>query len=403
MHVLYVTPYFTVSSRQFLASLSEQPGIRLAVAAQEDLAVLPEALRRRVSRFERVDSAMRGADVVAAARRVAAADGRLDRIVGPMEQVQESVAEAREALDVPGMRLRQALNFRDKNRMKDLMRKAGLPVARFRQAGHVDEALAFARECGFPVVVKPPAGAASQETFRAHDEETLRAAFEASSRAGGGAALLEEFVTGSEHSYDAFVVDGKVRWYSLSDYLPNCLDAMRNPWIQWCVLLRRDYEAADIAEAGQRMLNALGLENGMCHGEWFRRKDGSVVISEAGARPGGAMLTTLISRAHDVDCVGAYARLVTAGQYDPFPPRKYAAGAAFVRGQGSGRVRAVHGVEQVRRDLGAMITDERLPAPGHEKSRSYEGEGVLCVRHADTKTVEDALQHIIKTVRVELG
>src|SRR5690349_18652738 len=130
MLIIFVTPYFTTSSRQFLAAFQNLPGARVAVVAQENLDVIPAELRSRVVRFVRVESAMRGADVVAAAKDISAKEGPIHRIVGPMEQVQESVAEARDALNVPGLRLQQALNFRDKTRMKDLLRAKGVPVAR---------------------------------------------------------------------------------------------------------------------------------------------------------------------------------------------------------------------------------------------------------------------------------
>jgi hypothetical protein len=251
--------------------------------------------------------------------------------------------------------------------------------------------------------VKPPAGAASQSTFRADDEAALRRALGPASMAGGGSVLLEEFVTGEEHSFDAFVRGGKVLWYSVSDYHPTPLEVVENPWIQWCVVLRREYEEAAVAELGQRTLSVLGLDTGMCHGEWFRRKDGSLVLSEIAARPGGAQISRLISRAHDVDCVGAWARLMLTGEFEPFPPRKYATGCAFLRGQGEGRVRGVHGYERVRAEFGDLITDERLPQVNQEKALSYEGEGFVCVRHPDTQVVRDALRHLISNVRVELG
>ncbi|MEW5851571.1 MAG: ATP-grasp domain-containing protein [Myxococcota bacterium] len=403
MLVIFVTPYFTDSSRLFLRKLAEQPGVRLAAMAQEDVGVLPPELRQRITRFERVQSALRADDVTEAAKRISAAEGPIHRLIGVMEQVQESVAEARDRLDVPGLRLAQALNFRDKTRMKDLLRAADVPVARHRLVKTLEEARGFVAEVGYPVVVKPPAGAASQETFRVQDDHALRQVFGTTTKAAGGVALLEEFVTGQECSFDAFIKDGRVVYYSVSNYYPSCLEAMQNPWIQWCIVLRRDYQSEDIAAIGQKMLNVLGLETGMCHGEWFRRKDGSVVISEAAARPPGAMLPTLIARAHDVDCVGAWARLMTTGEFDPFPPRIHATGAAFLRGQGQGRVRAVHGLDRIWRDLGGLITDTRLPSPGQEKGRSYEGEGVICLRHPDTNVVQDALKHIITTVRVELG
>jgi hypothetical protein len=90
------------------------------------------------------------------------------------------------------------------------------------------------------------------------------------------------------------------------------------------------------------------------------------------------------------------------GTFD-LPERRYAAGACFLRGQGSGRVTAVHGWDRIQRDLGDVITDVKLPAMGMAPSTSYEGEGFILVRHTETPVVERAVAQIAATVRVELG
>ena len=114
--------------------------------------------------------------------------------------------------------------------------------------------------------------------------------------------LLEEFLAGEEHSFDSVVVDGRLVWHSISRYLPTPLDVLENPWIQWCVLLPRDIdEISDIAAVATRAVTALGLRTGLSHMEWFRRADGSVAVSEVGARPPGAQFMTLLSWAHDTD------------------------------------------------------------------------------------------------------
>lgn len=403
MLALFVAPYFTENAKLFLHHVASQPDARVALISQEDAIALPPALRARLVRAVRVEDALATAQIVGAAREIVKHEGPVARLLGVVEQLQVPLAEAREQLGLPGMLPPEALNFRDKTRMKDLLRAAGVPVARHRLVDSTAAALGFAAEVGYPIVVKPPAGAASQTTYRANDEGALRAALTPTSVAAGGVALLEEFVTGQEHSFDAFVRGGEVVFYSVSDYHPTPLEVMQNPWMQWVVVLPRENESPDIAAAGARTLQVLGLRDGMCHLEWFRRPDGSVVISEVAARPPGAQIPTMISRAHDVDCIGAWARLSLFDQLEPFPARKFAAGAAYLRGQGEGRVRAVHGLEAVEREVGALITDRRLPQPNQEKGKSYEGEGFILVRHPETRVVEQALRHIVSTVRVELG
>jgi hypothetical protein len=85
------------------------------------------------------------------------------------------------------------------------------------------------------------------------------------------------------------------------------------------------------------------------------------------------------------------------------PERRYAVGTAYLRGQGTGLVRSVHGLDAVRQQFGAIICDARLPYRGQRPTGSYEGEGHIIVRHPDTAVVQHALERIVSTVRVRLG
>ena len=131
-------------------------------------------------------------------------------------------------------------------------------------------------------------------------------------------------------------------------------------------------------------------------------RNGSIAISEVAARPPGAQFTTLLSYAHDLDFYRAWARLVAFDQFEP-PARPFAAGAAFLRGQGNGVVRAVRGVEALRAELGSLIVESKLPRVGQTPSSSYEGEGFIILRHPDTDVVREGLARIVSTLRVELG
>ena len=311
----------------------------------------------------------------------------------------------REKLNIEGMRPDVARRFRDKNEMKDVFRANGLPCARHSLAGNADEAVAFAREIGFPVVVKPPAGAGSIATFKADDEASLRDAVAKAAPRASDPALIEEFIVGDEYSLETISIGGKAVWHSLTHYYPNPLDVVRNKWIQWCVVSPRDVDDSkydDIRAAGSRALEVLGMDTGLSHMEWFRRRDGSIAISEVAARPPGAQITTLNSRAHDIDFVRSWTQVMIFGTFER-PVRKYAVGIAFLRGQGTGRIQKVHGLEQIVREMGSLVVDVKLPVPGAAPSSSYEGDGFIILRHPETIVVMQALQRLISTVRVELG
>jgi hypothetical protein len=217
--------------------------------------------------------------------------------------------------------------------------------------------------------------------------------------------LLEEFVVGEEHAFDCVFVDGQPVWWSITRYHPTPLEVMENPWIQWAAILPRNIsgpEFAGIRSAGPAAISVLGLGTGLVHLEWFRRADGSVAISEAAVRPPGAQFSTLISYAHDFDLYQAWARLMVFGEFTP-PPRLFAVGAAYLRGQGSGRVKEIHGLERAQSEVGGLVMEVKLPQPGQPASSHYEGEGYVIVRHPETAVVERAIAAIVNNVRVELG
>jgi biotin carboxylase len=404
--VIFVAPFFSDPASRTMAAIAALPDVRLGVIGRQRQEEAPDYLAGRLHAHWRVDDVLDPEQLVWAAQGLAAMAGEpIHRMWGSLEQAQVPIAEARERLGVAGMSAETTRAFRDKAKMKDILRAAGIPCARHALVHSLDEGRAAATRIGFPLIVKPPDGAGSVGTFRVEDEAQLRVALEASSPSAERPTLLEEFIVGSEHSLETISIDGKAVWHSLTHYRPTPLDVVRNQWIQWCVLLPRevdDPQFDDIKQAAAGGLAALGMQSGLTHMEWFRRKDGTVAIGEVGARPPGAQITTLVSRANDFDFLQEWARTIIFGEFRP-PVRKYAVGAAFLRGQGSGTVRAVHGVETVARELGALVCDHRLPTIGMGRTGSYEGEGFIIVRHPETAVVSDALERIVSLIHVELG
>jgi hypothetical protein len=95
------------------------------------------------------------------------------------------------------------------------------------------------------------------------------------------------------------------------------------------------------------------------------------------------------------------ARLETLGEFEP-PQRRHAVGAVYLRGQGSGVVRGVHGLETLQHELGNLVVEARLPQEGQPRSESYEGEGYVILRHAETEVVAAALRRVAEVARVEM-
>ena len=403
-NVVFVAPYPAEATLRFALAAATEEGVRLGLISHQSLEQTPERLRRALHGHWRVDNALDPDQLEAGVRGLAGQLGSVDRLIGVLEQLQVPLAQVRDRLGIAGMGAEVAQNFRDKARMKTVLRDAGIPCARHCLAGSRDEAIAFARQVDGPLVVKPPAGAGAKATFRVDSEKRLREILAFShprpptpscSRSSSPAAS-----TRSRPSWSAAARSGTPSPTTCRRRSRCC----RSPGSSGACILPRDISGAEydpIRKVGVAALRALGLETGLSHMEWFELPDGRIAVSEVGARPPGAQITAMTSLAHDFDLYRAWARLMIHDRFDP-PARKYAAGAAFLRAQGEGRrVARIRGLAEAQRELGDLVVDARLPQPGQPRGDGYEGEGWVLLRHPDTAVVEKALFRLINLLRVE--
>ena len=416
VHVVFAIPFAMESTLRFARAAAQLPGVQLSVVSQDAPHKLPADLRQRLAGFEQVADAMHADELLRGVHTLQQRHGRVERLIGILEPLQEVLAEVRERLQIRGMDRQTARNFRDKAQMKDLFRAHGVPCARHALCAGAEQALAFAREVGYPLVGKPPAGAGAKATARCENDAELMAFLRQVRPTQGSEVLLEQFVQGREFSFDTVTVAGRHVLHNICCYYPTPLEVMDNEWIQWCVVLPRSLDESEFAEihhVGPRALAALGMWTGMTHMEWFRQHDGSIAVSEVAARPPGAQFTSLLGHVLDLDMYAAFAQLMVFESF-PIASRKYAAGAAYLRGQlpanaGSStrrqasKVRAVHGLDEVQRALGPLIVEAKLPQVGQPAAETYEGEGYVIVRHPDTGVVQAAVRQVVETVRVELA
>src|SRR3990172_10740571 len=406
VNVVFVAPFFLDTTLRFVDAAAGLPGVRRGRVSQDPGEKLPKAVRSKLSGHYRVEDGVAVDSLRPALHAIRKTFGSVDRILGTLEQLQVPLGTLRDELSVPGLGAEAALNFRDKARMKTVLEKAGLPCARHRLATHPEDAFAFAQEVGYPLILKPPGGAGARATYRCDDEKTLGECVSAMRPSPQQPVLVEEFMTGEEHSFDSVVLGGKIVWYSVNDYYPSPIEVLRHPWIQWCVVSPREVDRpryAAIREAAGPALSVLGLENGLSHMEWFLRPDGRIAISEVGARPPGAQFATLISYAHDFDLYREWAKLMVFDRFEP-PPRRFAVGAASLRGQGTGdRVKAIHGIAEAQKEVGDLVVEAKLPQAGQSPSGTYEGEGYIILRHPETDLVERGLRRLVERIYVELA
>lgn len=298
-HVIFVAPFFIHATLRFIFGVTQIPVVTLAVISREPADKIPEEIRARIQGHWRISDALDPTQIVHAARQLEKQLGTRTCLMGPLEQLQVPLVIARENMGLAGLSVEASLNFRDKSRMKTVLAEANVPCARHALIGDRNAAHAFAQKVGFPMVVKPIAGAGGKSTFRLNHPQDLSAFLARFPPNPAQPSLFEEFVKGEEHSFDSVMLNGELVWHSISRYVPSPLEVMENPWIQCCVLLPRDIDGPEfgpVREAATAGLKALGLHTGLSHMEWFKLGNERIALSEVGARPPGAKSLRKIGR-----------------------------------------------------------------------------------------------------------
>jgi formate-dependent phosphoribosylglycinamide formyltransferase (GAR transformylase) len=401
-NVVFVTP-FPAKAMDYVCALAGLDQVRLLGIIRE---VPPGRDAEKFADMIVVGDTDDLEQLIAAAGELERRHGRIHRVLAIRESLQVQVGELRRALGVPGTGPETAELFRNKARMKDELRRHGLPCARHRLIGSWDDTEALVAEVGLPVVVKPLDGFNCEGVRRAYTIDELRDAVAALQVSPENPALAEEMLIGREFTFETITVRGQVRLHSMSWYQPTPLEVMENPEVRAVIVLPRDIsgpEWADAIDLGNRAITALGLDAGFTHMEWFRRDDGSLAIGEIAARPPSSYIDTMTGLANDTDVFRAWARAVVDDAFDGPFDRRYAVGCAFLRGAGSGHVRRVTGVERVHELFGRLVVEARLPEPGAKHSDAYEGDGYVIVRHPETEVVTAALTAITETIGIEYG
>ena len=385
MNVLMIAPGYPGEMPYFCRGLTRHGGKVYGLSDVPE-PELPAMTREHLSGYLRVPNLT---DEAAVIRAVMAGFGahRIERVVCLWEPGVVLAARLREALGAPGMREAQAQTFRNKDLMKQNVIAAGIRTARHASATTVAQVREAAREIGFPVIVKPIAGAGSMDTVRAGSGAELERAL--AQVKSYDEVNIEEFIEGEEFTYDTICIDGRIVYENVCYYRPNPLIARSTEWISPQTIALRDLSPPDVRAGialGHDALKALDFGTGFTHMEWFYTARKEAVFGEIAARPPGAHTVDLMNFVGDVDLFDGYAEADLKGTFSVSTERKYNVANIFKRAQGLGRIRRVEGLESVMARFGEHIVHMDLLPVGAERRnwiQTLVSDGYVVVRHPD--------------------
>jgi hypothetical protein len=388
MNVLYLSPAYPASMIPFTRGLTEV-GCSVLGVGDTPRDALPGDVARYLHDYLEVPKVLDEGDV---ADRVSHwLRGRsLDRVLTNWEPLVMLAARLRERWGMPGMSVETARGFRDKELMKTRLRAAGLRVPRSRRVHDARETWAAAEEIGYPLILKPIAGAGSADTFRVESKADLERTLP---KLGAlSQASCEEYIDGEEFTFDTLCLRGKPVMENVTQYFPKPLEAATTEWISPIALSVRDLTQPHLAGGialGRAALEALGMDSGFTHMEWYRTSNGEAVFGEIACRPGGAGLVDQMNYTCDADYFREWARITAFGYFEGTTVRKFNVGLIFKRALGWGNITRVDGLGDWLRACGGWVVEEGLSRPGTPRrdwTQTQQADGRLIVRHPEWET-----------------
>ncbi len=391
MDVIFLSPGYPPEQPHFTRGLAEV-GARVFGVGDSPAESLDPALRDHLHAWLQVPSIMDEDDVIQRVQRWLS--GRnIDRVLCNWEPLVLLAARMRDRWGIPGMSEDTVRGFRDKQIMKERVRAAGLRVPHSARVRSQQEAWEAARAIGYPLIIKPIAGAGSADTFRAENDREFGSALAQMRHVTE--ASVEEFIDGEEFTWDTVCIGGVPVYENVVQYMPRPLIMRSEEWISPAQITVRDLDRPDLRAGralGAGVLEALGMGDGFAHMEWYLTASGEAVFGEIGCRNGGACLVDQMNYTSDIDLFREWARAVCHGRFEADAARRYNVACVFKRARGQGTIHRVDGLDAFLQRHGPHVVKNALLPVGARRrdwKQTLLSDGYLIFRHPDW---EEALQ-----------
>lgn len=403
MNIIFIEPSFPYNQREFVRAL-HAVGANVIGIGERPIEYLTSEMKHWLTDYVQVPSVVHEPSLLKAVKAIQSAIW-VDRLEATVEAHISAAAAVREATGIPGTSVKTAFLCRDKPAMKDALRKAGIPCAQSTRALTPQDARDFAATVGYPLIIKPPAGAGASGTFRVNNDKNLEKIIIESGLADGKAVAIEEFIEGHEGFLDTLTINGEVQHEFITHYYPNVLTAMRERWIspQMVTTNRIDSPGyAELRKMARDVNRILELGTSATHMEWFAGPKG-LRFSEIGCRPPGVGQWDVYNAANDFDLYFEWAHALTHGVVHTQPSRRYSAGMIALRPQQNGRISGYSGVSEIQQKYGDCIVAAHFPdvgTPTQAVEAGYMANAWIRLRHPNYDKLRMIMEDIGESIQV---
>jgi len=316
MNVVFISPNFPPNYSLFAAALRAQGATVLGIGDAPWDSLQPE-LRSALHDYALVPNMNELDAMVRAMGYLTHRHGKIDRLDSNNEHWLPLEAVLRREFNVHGQKPADTEMNRSKTRMKAVFRQAGIPCGPGELIESRTHARAFAREHGYPVIIKPDVGVGASGAFKVQDDDALEHAL----RSIGDGYVIEKFLSGVLLSFDGLTdEDGDLAYFTSHVFNDGIMEVVSGLGPMHYYSLRE--LPADLEGAGRAVVRAFRIHGRFFHVELFRLPDGELRALEVNVRPPGGYTTDMMNFAADINVYGLWAEILTGHYHKGAPPER---------------------------------------------------------------------------------
>jgi len=318
-NVIFISPNFPTNYWQFCRELKNN-GLNVLGIGDQPYDELTWELKNSLTEYYKVDTLEDYDQVYRAVAFFIFKYGRIDFLESNNEYWLEQDARLRTDFRITsGFQEQDMPRVKCKSRMKEYYAKAGIPAARWHLVDSREGCLAFLKEVGYPVVVKPDNGVGAAHTYKLEDEAQLDRFL--AEKPADVPYIMEEFVHATVNSYDA-IIDSQGRpLFETGNVTAMSIMDIVNEMDNSIYYIVKDLPE-DTRRAGRAAVKSFGVKSRFVHFEFFRLDEdqqglgrkGDVVALEVNMRPCGGFSPDMMNFANSTNVYKIWADMVAFDQ-----------------------------------------------------------------------------------------
>lgn len=315
MNYIFISPNYPLSCTDFCERL-HQSGVNVLGIGDAPYDGLSDRLKGALTEYYEVSSLEDYDQVYRAVAFFIFKYGRIDWLESLNEYWLPQDARLRTDFNIAvGTRADGVARLVDKARMKQVFLDAGIPTARQHVVTTRDAGRAFAKEVGYPVIVKPSVGVGANGAWKLKSQAALDDFY---ADLPSEPYVMEEFLSGDICTYDAILDSNCEPLFESMEVYEPVLDAVAED--KDVFFYTRPEPDPRLRELGRRTAKAFGADRRFVHFEFICLdrahkgigEAGDYAVMEVNMRPAGGHDPDMMNYAQSVDVYRIYADMVTA-------------------------------------------------------------------------------------------